>query len=386
MNNKRHKICIVATVPFALQVFMRAHIAMLAEKYDVTLITSGSETELHGALGHHVNFINVNFSRKIALLTDFNALVRLVRIFWVNRFDVVHSLMPKTGLLAMLAGFFTLVPHRVHIFTGQVWSTKSGIGRFGLKMMDRVIAFCATSLLTDSFSQRAYLISQNIVSGQKISVLGNGSVCGVDLVRFKYDQQIRDQYRAQLNIPDDARLFIFLGRVNAEKGVQDLARAFVNVNKKFPNTYLLVVGPDENNLDNYLQEIVKSCSLNYRRIGMTDKPENYMTCADIFCLPSYREGFGSVIIEAASIGLPSVASNIYGLVDAVVNGETGILHEAGDIQQIEDALLLLTIDEDLRNTMAVAARQRAHKLFGQEIVTGAMGKFYEELINSGKLQ
>jgi len=304
----------------------------------------------------------------------------------VNRFDVVHSLMPKTGLLAMLAGFFTLVPHRVHIFTGQVWSTKSGIGRFGLKMMDRVIAFCATSLLTDSFSQRAYLISQNIVSGQKISVLGNGSVCGVDLVRFKYDQQIRDQYRAQLNIPDDARLFIFLGRVNAEKGVQDLARAFVNVNKKFPNTYLLVVGPDENNLDNYLQEIVKSCSLNYRRIGMTDKPENYMTCADIFCLPSYREGFGSVIIEAASIGLPSVASNIYGLVDAVVNGETGILHEAGDIQQIEDALLLLTIDEDLRNTMAVAARQRAHKLFGQEIVTGAMGKFYEELINSGKLQ
>jgi glycosyltransferase involved in cell wall biosynthesis len=380
MNNRRYKICIVATVPFALQVFMRAHIDRLRCIYDVTLITSGSEGALQGLVGENVDFIHVEFARKIALFSDFRALVRLYRIFRRHKFDVVHSLMPKTGLLAMLAAFLALVPHRVHIFTGQVWSNKSGMGRQVLKMMDRVIAFCATHLLTDSFSQRDYLIRQKIVSPGKLQVLGNGSVCGVDLNRFKFDGRIREAYRKQLSVPEDAIVFMFLGRVNLDKGVLDLAAAFVEVNKKFLNTYLLIVGPDEHGLDNGLQTILETCLSNYRRIGITDRPEEYMSTADVFCLPSYREGFGSVIIEAASVGLPAVASNIYGLVDAVENGETGILHEAKNVQQIEDALLLLIADKNLRNTMATKARQRARRLFSQEIVTGEMLKFYEKLI------
>ncbi len=362
---------------------MQPHILKLAEEYEVTLITYGTVFEdlhLPGELSSHVHFICVNFSRQISFWNDFSGLFSLYRIFRTQRFDAVHSLMPKTGLLAMLAARLAGVPHRVHMFTGQVWANKTGIGRMILKWMDRIISTCATNLLADSFSQRSYLIAQKIVAQHKISVLGNGSVCGVDADRFKFSQEVRDRLRSDLNIAADAVVFIFLGRVNREKGVQDLVLAFVGMNREFPNSHLLIVGPDENDMDLELQKIAEPCRPHYSRIGYTDRPEDFMSCADIFCLPSYREGFGSVIIEAASVGLPAVASRIYGLVDAVVDFETGILHEAENIRQIQDALMLLAKDTELRQTMARQARQRAHAMFNQTRVADAMRDFYRQIL------
>jgi len=381
MNKIRKKICIVATVPFALQVFMRAHIAVLAEQYEVTLITRGNESDLQNLLGDHIHFINVKFSRKISLVSDVLALIALYRIFKRYRFDVVHSLMPKTGLLAMLTAYLACIPHRIHTFTGQVWVNKSGIGRWMLKKLDKLIAGCSSGLLADSFSQRLFLIEQNIVHGSKIKVLGNGSVCGVDIDRFRPNQITRNKLRLDLNIPENALVILFLGRVNQEKGVLDLAQAFVHIHKLNPQIHLLLVGPDEGGMDKILQEILLPCLLNYHRIGYTDRPEDYMASADIFCLPSYREGFGSVIIEAAAVGLPAVASNIYGLFDAVNDGETGILHEVKNIKQIQNALLLLASDDTLRFNMSTRAQRRARNLFAQEIITNEMVQYYDGFSN-----
>jgi len=384
IKKTRKKICIVATIPFALQAFMCVHIAMLSEQNEVTLITNGSERELQTLLSEHVQFINVNVARKISLFSDLHALLNLYLIFRKNHFDVVHSLMPKTGLLAMLVACMARVPYRIHTFTGQVWANKVGFSRWGLKTMDKIIAACATGLLADSFSQRTFLIEQGIVPDQKIMVLGSGSVCGVDVDRFQFNSHARKLRRAESGIPDDAFVFLFLGRVNQDKGVQDLTQAFINVNKRLPHTHLLVVGPDESEMDRVLQKIVApsfTSASHFHRIGFTDKPEEYMSCADVFCLPSYREGFGSVIVEAAAVGVPAVASRIYGLVDAVSHGETGILHEVKNIQQIEEALLLLATDKTLRSSMSRKAIQRAHTYFRQDIVINEMRQYYHALLN-----
>jgi len=362
---------------------MSPHILMLARQYDLTLICSGDardDLQMPDYLRPYIHFISVKFSRKIAIWDDICGLVALYRIFRSGRFDVVHSLMPKTGLLTMLAGRLTGVPHRVHMFTGQVWANKFGIRRSILKLMDRIISFCATDLLTDSFSQRSFLIDQNIVQPHRILVLANGSVCGVDVGRFKFNAQIRGELRSQLNIPQDAVVFIFLGRINREKGVPDLVRAFVAMHRQFPNSHLVIVGPDENGLDQELREIAASCASCYSRIGYTERPEDYLSCADIFCLPSYREGFGSVIIEAACVGLPAVASRIYGVVDAVIDGETGILHEPGNIRQIQEKFLLLANSPELRQSMSEAAMHRAQAMFNQNCVTEAMRNFYQRML------
>lgn len=376
----RKKICIVATVPFPLVMFMKPHIVMLAEQYAVTLIANGVQQDFSALLNESVRFIPLNIARKVSLWLDLVALFQLYCIFRKERFDVVHSLMPKTALLAMLAAFAAGVPRRIHTFTGQVWANKVGVARLGLKMLDKLVAKCATGLLTDSVSQCQLLISQHIVEKEKIIVLGNGSVCGVDAERFKPNLLIRHQIRTSLDISDNAIVYLFLGRLNKDKGIQDLARAFAELAGNMPHAHLLVVGPDEGGMDGVLQLILAKCLGQYHRVGFTNRPEDYMSCADMFCLPSYREGFGSVLIEAAAVGLPAVASRIYGITDAVVDGETGILHHPRNVEGIKLALLTLTNDDSLRKKMSKQAMARAHSYFATDIVVAAMRNYYQALL------
>jgi glycosyltransferase involved in cell wall biosynthesis len=371
------KICIVATVTYPLLVFMKPHIAMLSDQYDVTLIANGAESELAALLNENVRFIPVGIERKISLWRDVKALFKLYGIFRKERFDVVHSIMPKSALLGMLAAFCARVPHRLHMFTGQVWATKTGFSRWALKMLDKLIAKSATHLLADSFSQRQFLINEHVVNENKIKVLGKGSICGVDIQRFQPNPKAREQIRRDLNIPADAIVYLFLGRLNKDKGVQDLANAFVGLAAKMPSIHLLIVGPDEEGMDEKLGVILHKVLSQYHRVGFTARPEDYMACADIFCLPSYREGFGSVIIEASATGLPAIASNIYGLVDAVSNNETGLLHPPRDIEEIQKLLLRLSESHALRERMGAVGMTRAHQYFSSELVTEQMKAYYQ---------
>ena len=377
---KRKKICIVATVPYALIMFMKPHIDMFASKYNVTLIANGAEKDMQTLLNEHVRFIPLNIERNISLLKDVRALFSLLKIFRREKFDVVHSIGPKSALLAMFSALLAGVPYRIHTFTGQVWATRVGVSKFVLKTFDRVIALCATGLLADSFSQRQFLVNQNIVAERKIVVLGHGSVCGVDVERFKPNIEIRTKIRNALGIPQNAIVFLFLGRLNSDKGIRDLAEAFSSLATQMPNARLLVVGPDEGGMDKILQWTLEKCRSQFHRVGYTSRPEDYMASADIFCLPSYREGFGSVIIEAAATGVPSVASKIYGLMDAVVDGETGILHPPKDIDEIKLALLQLSNDSFLRQKMAAQAKVRVQTYFTIDILTSAMREYYSKLL------
>jgi len=359
---------------------MKPHISMLASKYHLTLITNGMNVDLSSLLNDNVCVVHVGVERKISLWKDFSALLQLHRIFNREHFDVVHSIMPKSGLLAMLAAFFARVPFRIHTFTGQVWANKTGFLRQVLRFLDKLLAKCATSLLADSSSQRKFLIQESVVDESKISVLGNGSICGVDTKRFKMDSGVRHRLRLELHIPDNAIVYLFLGRLNKDKGIQDLANAFASMAEDVPNAHLLVVGPDEGGMDKDLELILNKCQNRFHRVGFTTRPEDYMACADIFCLPSYREGFGSAVIEAAAAGLPSVASNIYGLVDAIKAGETGILHKPGCVEEIKNGLLTLTNNTEMRKRMSNQAIAYAHDYFSTEVVVNAMRDYYDTML------
>jgi glycosyltransferase involved in cell wall biosynthesis len=381
MTHTRKKICIVATIPLSLNVFMKPHIVMLAEYYDVTLIANGAEEDFAVSVGEHVRVIPVNIARTVSLMQDLFALIRLFRIFKDKRFDAVHSITPKAGLLAMLAALAAGIPVRIHTFTGQVWANKSGVVRWGLKAMDKLITKCATGLLADSFSQRAFLVNERIVLSKKIIVLGNGSVSGVNIERFKPNLAAKQHIRSALAIAEDAVICLYLGRLNPDKGVQDLAAAFASFAANTPYAHLLVIGPDEGDISEALHKTLINCSHQYHRIGFTNKPEDYMAAADIFCLPSYREGFGSVLIEAAAAGVPALASNIYGITDAVVDGQTGMLHEPKNIAQIAEYLQKLINDKVLRQTMSVQSIDRVKQLFATQVLVNAMRDYYEPLLS-----
>ncbi len=382
MKTARKKLCIVSAIPMSLNVFMRPHIEMLAQDYDVTLIANGVANEFFVSNASGVKIMPVAIARDINLIHDLKALLSLAGIFRREKFDAVHSITPKAGLLSMLAATLTRTPVRVHTFTGQVWATKSGMVREGLKALDRLIAWCASSLLTDSPSQRAFLIQEKIVAPEKIQVLGYGSVAGVDVKRFKPNANARQQIRSELHIGESEVVCLYLGRLNPDKGVQDLALAFAQIATQVPTAHLVIVGPDEADMSTGIAQTLAACSTQYHRVGFTNKPEDYMAAADIFCLPSYREGFGSVLIEAAATGVPSLASKIYGITDAVDDGKTGILHEPKQVEQIAQGLLTMIQNDQLRKSMATQAQERAYQLFGTAVLVEAMRDFYSQLFIS----
>ncbi|KON47416.1 glycosyltransferase family 4 protein [Mariprofundus ferrooxydans] len=374
-----NKICFVVASEMTVKAFLKQHIIALSEHYDVTLVVNTQQADFAGQNDLSVKVIPLVIERTINPVADLQALFRLTHIFRQHHFDLVHSVTPKAGLLAMLAGKIAGVHFRLHTFTGQVWATRNGFLRLLLKSMDRLLAASATHLLTDSFTQRQFLIDQKVTGAEKLSVLADGSISGVDVDRFMPNSSARSDLRKQVGISESEILLLFLGRLNRDKGVLDLAAAFAKIAVKLPRLHLLFVGPDEGNL----QDAVKSTSAEFVQrvhfIDYTDKPESCFAAADIFCLPSYREGFGSVIIEAAACGVPAIGSRIYGISDAIREGQTGLLFEAGNSDQLAKEIEQLATNSTLRSQMGKAAFERARDDFSTKRLVQAWLDYYDGL-------
>lgn len=357
-----------------VKAFLLPYLAALGERYDVTVACAGDEGSLQACLPPGVGFVPVDIHRAINPLADLRALFALVQLIRSGRYAMVHSVTPKAGLLAMLAARWCAVPVRLHMFTGQVWVTRRGLFRQLLKKMDGLIASCASHLLADSRSQMEFLVREGVVAKTKIGVLGNGSISGVDTVRFQPDLAVRERLRSSLGYGVSDVLALFVGRLNRDKGVLDLVQAFASVSSRLPQLVLLLVGPDEENLG---PEVERLCGGNprLRLLGGTSRPEDYMAAADFFCLPSYREGFGSVVIEGAACGLPAMASDIYGLTDAVEEGRSGYLHPPRDVGAIANLLERFAVDAGERQSMGDYARQRAIADFSTATVVAAQVDF-----------
>ena len=370
------KVCLVTTSPLIVNFFLVPYLASLRQAYRISLVVNADEgTPLPDEPG--IEVINVPLLRKIVPWSDLLALLRMVCLFREKRFDAIHSFSPKAGLLAMMAGYMAGVPVRMHTYTGQVWVTRAGIMRLVLVAADRAIARFSTHLLADSHSQQRALIGSGIVPHpEKCQVLASGSVSGVDTERFRPDRHAREAVRRDLEIAADAPVFLFLGRLTRDKGVLDLASAFSDLAVNDPRLILLFVGPDEERMRPQIETLCQASAGQLRFVGYTRTPERYLAAADVLCLPSYREGFGSTIIEAAAVGVPAIGSRIYGITDAVVDGKTGLLHAPGNPAELKEKMKMLIEDPALRARLGGHARHRAIDEFSQPQVIQALLAYY----------
>jgi glycosyltransferase involved in cell wall biosynthesis len=378
---KQHDVLFLTSHPMSVVAFLWAHVKALYPYVGVRVFANTNESDLLQKLGLEVPVEFAPVERHINLLSDLQALWWLFRKFRVERPFAVHTITPKAGLLGMTAAWFARVPVRVHSFTGQVWVTRTGLMRWLLKAADQCIAFMATNTLVDSHSQRDFLIQQGVLTDARSSVMGAGSICGVNIQRFCPSPDARQMIRRELGTSPDALVCLYLGRLNRDKGVLDLAAAFASIAVKEPTAELWVVGPDEANWFEQMQVLLGDAIGHVKRVGFTSQPERFMQAADLFCLPSYREGFGSSVIEAAACGVPALASRIYGLTDAVAEGQTGWMHEAGNVQDLSRQLGLLLSDPDELVAKGLAARKYAAAVFSEEKITGAMVDFYIKCLN-----
>ena len=366
------KICRVSTVPFFLYNHLRGQIiATVAAGHEVVLAGSpGPEVEWLKAIPG-VRFQEMDIPRKISPLRDLKALCQLYLFFRRERFDIVHSTTPKAGMLCAVAAYFARIPIRLHTFTGQAWAELKGAMRAIAKAGDRTTVFFNTQCYVDSPSQKQFIISEKIASMEEIRVLGSGSLAGVDLSRFAPEKWAtsKNAIRSDLGIPENHRVITFIGRITKDKGIGELLAAF----KRLEHCTLLLVGPKEV----FSDPAESTSNANIRMIGYSTEPERYLAITDIFCLPSYREGFGNVVIEAAAMGVPTVGTDIVGLRDAIVAGQTGILVPPKESDALADALGTLLGNEAMRARMGEAARERAVSEFSADRVNAAVLEEYE---------
>ena len=355
----------------------------LAPDFEIHICVNKSLYLIDPSIEKIASIYDAPIQRKISIVKDLHSLFMLILIFAKVRPFLIQSITPKAGLLSMLAGWLCLIPHRWHTFTGQFWENKSGIYKFLLKNADRLMSLFASKLAADSFSQARFLTLEKITFGKKITVLGHGSISGVDTKRFFPNPELRNKIRTSLKVNDDQIVFLFVGRLAREKGVFDLLAAFKKVlssadQRAKPELWL--VGPDDENILPNLNALILGETASIKIIGRTDRPEEYMAAADVICLPSYREGFGSIIIEGGACGVPAIGYKINGLVDSIADGKTGLLVEPNNIDAFAEAMTTLNRENKIRLRLGSNGYDRCLKEFTEDKVTALYKKSIVSLI------
>lgn len=373
MQYKNNKMAVVVAIPEQVRYFLVNHIMNFSNMYDVTVVSNLSKNaQILDVLPIGVIRQNIPFVREISIFRDITALFLLVRYFYRKKIKIVYSVSPKSGLLSMIAARFVGVPVRIHTFTGQVWVTKVGIMKWILKLLDYVTAKLATVVIVDSPSQRDFLIDHNVVTADKSLVIGEGSISGVDIERFCPKPNVRKKIRMEMGVSDEVVVFLYVGRLKRDKGLIELSKSFLSISAELDNIALWFIGPDEDEIQGEIELIISKYSHTVKFIPYTTTPENYMVSSDVFCLPSYREGFGSTIIEAAACGIPAIGSRIYGITDAILDGKTGVLVKKGSIGELAIKMKKLKNDHVYRDQLGRNAKERVLEKFNQHTISGQL--------------
>lgn len=361
------KICFITTVPATLQVFVLGTAKYIHENtdWDITFICDYDE-EFKNSLPEYIHYIPVPMKRGISI-AGIKAMLQMKKIFQKEKFDLIQYSTPNASLYASLAAKLAKVPVSLYCQWGMVFVGFEGIKRKIFKMEEKLVCKLSTWIEPDSNSNLNFAHSEGLYPENKGSVIWNGSASGVSLEKFDISkkEEYRNQIRTQYNIPDNAFVYGFVGRITRDKGINELLEAYRDI--MTDNSYLMMVGNEE--LDNNINMELFNWSKNNDQViytGQTNVVEQYLSAMDVYILPSYREGFGSGVIEAEAMGLPVIVSNIPGPTDAMIKDETGLIVKKADVDTLKSAMSEIRNNENKIECMAKKAYTFAKDNFEQK--------------------
>ena len=380
------KICAITTRGMTMKSFMVDTLNYFAENgFDVTIICEPSSIVSH-TISSRVKYIPIEMKSGIERPSKMFAIIhQLIRLFRTEKYDIVQYASTNAGLYASLAAKRCHIPIRIFCQWGMMYVGSNGFRRFVFKNIERLICHCSTSVQSDSSSNLEFAIKEHIVSKKKAEIVWNGSSTGVDTILFSPDSRLKkeDENRRKFGIPTDAVVFGFVGRINKDKGIFELITSFREMKRNgIHDVYLLLVGPKENDekinllLDKALKETPE---LLY--FGMSDSVIDFYSVMDFFVLPSYREGIATVLLEAASCGLPIISTNILGSVDVVYEGRNGFLCNPKDVGSLFGAMkkaFNLNHEEYLRyslNSRDLAVQMFDHETLAVKLLEDRINKY-----------
>lgn len=376
------RLVLITTVPVSL-LFFTDHIANAKAR--------GLEVHVLSSPGHHLRKLaeaekvvphEVQMYRGISPLRDLVAIFKTWRVLRTIRPDIVHAATPKGGLIGMIAASMNKVPIRIFHILGFRFVTTTGVKRWLLCLSERVACALCHKAICVSNSIQQVAIEERICKPAKASVPAKGSVNGIDAARFSPGgSEERIRCRGKFGIPEGAFVVGYVGRVVRDKGLMELVMAWQNLRISFPTMRLLIAGwfESQDPLPSEIEQLLRSDPSIYLA-GEVSEILNVYKAIDLLVLPTYREGFPLVLLEAAAMGLPAVATSVSGCVDAVQDGITGTLVPPYDSAALADAIGRYAQDEALCTRHGMAARDRVLRDFRSEDVASALWYEYEHLM------
>ena len=370
----KNKVVFISSSIMPLDIFLYDQIKLLSKKYKIYLITNSHNYNKKKFTG--INVITIPFSRYINIFTDLISLIKVFLLFLNLKPLLVISITPKGGFITAMANYFIKIKH-LHFITGQNWINQIGLKRFFLKSFDKFTFSHSTSMLVDSKSQIKFLKAENFKIN-KIELINSGSICGVNTNTFSPNNTFKNTKRKMLEINNNHIIILYVGRIHRDKGIYELYDVCKKLSNENFKIKLFLVGSMEDK--NFSKIVNKNKSFIYY-YKHNVYPQKFMQIADIFCIPSYREGFGLSVIEASSCELPILGTNIYGLKDSIANNYSGILFKSGDSIDFYNKLKKLILDKDLRLELGKNGRKRAISDFNKKDVLKFIDLHIRKLIN-----
>ena len=356
----KNKLIRTATVAMSLNYLLKGQLSFLNEHYEVIAVSGEDEhlQEVHER--EKVRTENVRIHRTISLLKDLKSLWELYLLFRKEKPHIVHSITPKAGLLSMVAAKMTGVPVRIHTFTGLIFPEKKGFLQQILILMDRLICFCATDIFPEGVGVKSDLIKYKITS-KPLKIIANGNVNGIDTAYFSKDQVLfseQETLKKELGICNDDFVFIFVGRLVGDKGINELISAFKAIASQNRKVKLVLVGPLESDLDPLHSHTLKEIKDNDAiiSIGFKKDVRPYFAISDALVFPSYREGFPNVVLQAGAMGLPAIVTDINGSNEIIKEGINGLIIPAKDEVALKQAMHELMDNKCLYDKLKFNAR------------------------------
>lgn len=342
----KKKLIRISTVPMSLGGLLTGQLKFLSDYFEVIGIASNGNNQLEIVSKQEgIKTIPVEMCRQIAPIKDLKSLWHLYKVLKKEKPFIVHSITPKAGLLTMVAAKFAGVPHRLHTFTGLIFPTKKGLIQKILIFTDKLLCYCATNIYPEGQGVKKDLINFKITS-KPLNIIGNGNVNGINMDYFTpaiFDEHFKSKLKKKLGINKEDFVFIFVGRLVKDKGINELVSVFTQLTKEITAIKLLLIGDFEQTLDP-LEKHTITLIKNEQHIittGWVDDVRPFFAIADVLTFPSYREGFPNVVMQAGAMGLPCIVSDISGCNEIIVEGKNGTIIPAKDTVQLYEKMLLI---------------------------------------------
>lgn len=385
MNIKKQKLIRITTVPISLKILLSEQLKFMNNYFEVIGVSSEGKELKEVEEKEEIGTISLNMSREITPFKDLVSLIKMILLILREKPDIVHTHTPKAGIIGMLASYICRVPNRLHTVAGLPVMEAEGKKKKILLLVERLTYACATKVYPNSKGLEEYILNNKLTSKDKLKVIGYGSSNGIDTNYFKKtdeiiekSKEIKKEYKLENKF-----VFSFVGRIVKDKGINELVYSFEKLTKDFNNISLLLVGDYENVLDPISNRAKKIINENKDIIeaGYQNDIRPFLSSSDCFVLPTYREGFPNVVLQASSMELPCIVTDINGCNEIIQHNINGLIIKSKSEDNLYKAMRQFLDDKNLKNKLSANSRNDIIVKYDRKQFFNFLLDEYNEVIN-----